>query len=75
VIPWRNRPPGELKAMRGDDDYFAPLWNTAFLNSGFDIEQYVQLISNYLEAHLEKWNKRADNLIEDALVDAFPAKQ
>jgi hypothetical protein len=32
------------------------------------------MISNYLDAHPEQWNKAADDLIESALQDAFAGK-
>lgn len=66
--------PKLMKGMHGSDGYFAPLWKTDYFNSGFQIDQYVQIISNYLDAHPEKWDQHAQDLIGDAMASAFPAK-
>jgi hypothetical protein len=66
--------PNLVQGMRQDDHFFAPLWNTDFTNAGFQIDQYMQIISNFLDAHPDKWDKHAQDLISDAMVAAFPSK-
>ena len=48
------------------------LWKTNFIESEFKFDQYAQIILNYIEAHPEKWDERADELILRALIDTFP---
>jgi hypothetical protein len=55
--------PRLLEEMENDGHYFAPLWNTDFLKSHFQLAQYAQIISKYLDAHPEKWDKEANELL------------
>jgi hypothetical protein len=65
----------ELMGMHNADNLFAPLWNTDYYEARLQIDQCVQIISNYLDAHPEQWEKSADDLIELALLDKFPVKK
>jgi len=60
--------------MRADYDFFAPLWKSGFVDSDLQADQCMQMISNYLDAHPEKWNLPAIQLIEQAMLAAFPPK-
>lgn len=64
----------ELLAQQRVADYYAPLWKTEALTGDTLNDQYMQMISNYRDAHPEQWNKQAHDLIELALRDAFAGK-
>jgi hypothetical protein len=73
--PKAKLPQSELKYMTASSTYFAPLWKTNFYSSGLQFDQYLQIISNYLDAHPEQWDKHAQDLIEAALLASLPPLQ
>ena len=53
---------------------FVPLWNTAYATANLQMDQIDQIVLNFLDAHPEKWDADAHELIISALADKFPAK-
>jgi Rap1a immunity proteins len=68
-------PPEALREMIASAGLFAPLWKTDCFTDDktTTTDQYVQIISSYLDAHPEKSSDPAHKIIEDALRAAFPA--
>jgi hypothetical protein len=74
--PKQKLPQCDIDCLRTSNKFFVPLSQTEFFAANHSMDQYMQVIKNYLEKHPEKWARTADNIIEWAMLDAFPiAKQ
>jgi hypothetical protein len=74
--PKQKLPQYEIDGMRSSNKFFVPLSQTGFFSAQYSMDQYMQIIKNYLEKHPEKWSKHAYDIIEAAMLDAFSvAKQ
>jgi hypothetical protein len=63
---------------RGSNDgmwVLVPLARSEFPDRKYELDQYAQMLKNYLEKHPEKWDTDAETLIEYMLWETFPQKK
>src|ERR1019366_9439433 len=49
--PKMKLPSELLNGMHSSNSYFAPLWKTDYFSANLKSDQYLQLVSNYLDKH------------------------